>query len=79
MITIVTIYLIGFFITLTFFKHFGVKLGFDYDGNTAWDDWHSNVQAYTAFGLLWFAVVPMLLMVGSLKLVFSFCKWYINK
>ena len=83
MITIVTIYLIGFLLTLTFFKYFGVKIGFDYTRNANdidwYDDWESNEQAFTAFGLLWFAVVPMLLVVGSFKLVFSFCKWYINK
>jgi hypothetical protein len=40
MITIITIYIIGFFLTLTFFKYFGVKIGFDYDNRKMqWDLW----------------------------------------
>jgi hypothetical protein len=80
---IVTIYIIGFFITLTFFKYFGVKIGFDYTRNANdidwYDDWSSNEQAFTAFSIFWPVIIPMLLVVGSFKLVFSFCKWYLNK
>ena len=76
---IVTIYLIGFFITLTFFKYFGTKIGFDYDNERDEDDWRSNVQAFTAFSLCWPVIIPMLLILGSFKLIFNFGKWYINK
>ena len=79
MITILTIYIIGFLLTLTFFKYFGVKLGFDYTNNTAWDDWNSNESAYTGFGLMWFVVLPMLLVMGIIRGTFLFCKWYLKK
>lgn len=79
MITGIVIYLIGFFLTLTFFKYFGVKMGFDYTNNTSWDDWSSNETAYTAFALTWFAVLPMLLIAGSMRAVFLFCKWYLKR
>ena len=83
MITILTIYIIGFFITLTFFKYFGVKIGFDYTRNANdidwYDDWDSNEQAFTAFSLFWPIIIPMLLILGSFKLIFNFGKWYLNK
>lgn len=79
MITIITIYIIGFFITLTFFKYFGLKIGFDYDSERDEDDWRSNTQAFTAFSICWPVIIPMLLILGSFKLIFNFGKWYINK
>lgn len=79
MITGIIIYLIGFLLTLTFLKYFGVKIGFDYTNNTSWDDWHSNEQAFTAFSLFWPMIIPMLLIIGSFKMIFKFGEWYLNK
>ena len=80
MITIITIYIIGFFLTLTFFKYFGVKIGFDYDNRKMeWDDWESNEQAFTAFSIFWPIIIPMLLILGSWKTIFTFGKWFLNK
>ena len=83
MITIITIYIIGFFLTLTFFKYFGVKIGFDYDKKEnelhGWDDWDSNEQAFTAFSIFWPIIIPMLLILGSFKMIFKFCKWYLKR
>jgi len=82
MITIITIYIIGFFLTLTFFKYFGVKIGFDYDKYASeggwYDDWESNEQAFTAFSLFWPVIIPMMLIIGIFKMIFIFGKWYIK-
>jgi len=83
MITIITIYIIGFLLTLTFFKYFGVKIGFNYDKKEnelhGWDDWESNEQAFTAFSIFWPVMIPMLLVMGIFKMIFKFGKWYIKK
>ena len=80
---IMIIYPIGFLLTLTFFKYFGVKIGFDYTRNANdidwYDDWNSNEQAFTAFSLFWPIIIPMLLVMGIWKTIFTFGKWYINK
>lgn len=80
---IMIIYPIGFLLTLTFFKYFGVKIGFDYtrDANDIdwYDDWNSNEQAFTAFSLLWVIIIPMLLIMGIWKTIFKFGKWFLNK
>ena len=77
MITGIIIYLIGFFLTLTFLKYYGVKIGFDYDKQeNSWDDWDSNAQAYTAFSTFWFAVVPMWIAVGIGVAIYKFCKLF---
>jgi hypothetical protein len=82
MISIITIYIIGFFLTLTFFKYFGVKIGFDYDKYASeggwYDDWESNEQAFTAFSLFWPVIIPMMLIIGIFKMIFIFGKWYIK-
>ena len=79
---IMLIYPIGFLITITFFKFFGKRIGFDYDRNEnemhGWDDWDSNEQAFTAFAIFWPAIVPMLLVIGSFKLIFKFGEWFIK-
>ena len=79
----VTIYIIGFLLTLTFFKYFGVKIGFDYTRNANdidwYDDWESNEQAFTAFSIFWPIIIPMLLILGSWKTIFTFGKWFLNK
>jgi hypothetical protein len=80
MITAITIYIIGFFLTLTFFKYFGGKIGFDYDNRKMqWDDWDSNEQAFTAFSIFWPVIIPMLLIIGIFKMIFKFGKWFLNK
>ena len=80
---IMIIYPIGFLLTLTFFKYFGVKIGFDYTRNANdidwYDDWESNEQAFTAFSLFWPIIIPMLLILGSWKTIFTFGKWFLNK
>ena len=69
--------------TLTFFKYFGVKIGFDYTRNANdidWcDDWESNEQAFTTFSIFWPIIIPMLLILGSCKTIFTFGKWFLNK
>jgi hypothetical protein len=83
MITIITIYIIGFLLTLTFFKYFGMKIGFDYDKYASeggwYDDWESNEQAFTAFSLFWPVIIPMMLIIGIFKMIFKFGKWYLKK
>jgi uncharacterized membrane protein YkvI len=80
MITGIIIYLIGFFLTLTFLKYYGVKIGFDYDKQeNSWDDWDSNAQAYTAFSIMWFAVVPMWTVAAIMVGTYKFCKWYLKR
>jgi len=83
MITIITIYIIGFLLTLTFFKYFGVKIGFDYDKYASeggwYDDWESNEQAFTAFSIFWPVIIPMILIIGIFKMIFKFGKWFLNK
>jgi hypothetical protein len=75
----ILIYIIGFFLTLTFFKYFGVKIGFDYDNRKMqWDDWENNEQAFTAFSIFWPIIIPMLLILGSWKIVFKFGKWFLK-
>lgn len=80
---IIIIYPIGFLLTLTFFKYFGVKIGFDYTRNANdidwYDDWESNEQAFTAFSIFWPIIIPMLLILGSCKTIFTFGKWFLNK
>ncbi len=80
---IMIIYSIGFLLTLTFFKYFGVKIGFDYDKYASeggwYDDWESNEQAFTSFSIFWPIIIPMLLILGIFKLIFKFGEWYIKK
>jgi hypothetical protein len=77
------VYFFGFLLTLTFFKYFGKRIGFDYDkyaNDGGWyDDWESNEQAFTAFSLFWPVIIPMMLILGIFKVIFKFGKWYIKK
>ena len=77
---IVIWYLVGFFLTLTFFKFFGKKIGFDYDPPHyyCYDDWQSNASAYLSFSLGWFMVVPALIIFGSIKLLIEATRWYLK-
>lgn len=78
----VLLYFIGFFLTLTFFKFFGERIGMNYDQPhpewSDWDDWDNNAQAYIAFSLAWFIVIPVLVIVGLFKLFVLFSKWYLE-
>ena len=79
---IMIIYPIGFLLTLTFFKYFGVKIGFDYDrdiNDIDWyDDYKSNEEAFIAFSVAWFIVMPVLLIVGMFKLLVKISTWYLK-
>jgi hypothetical protein len=78
---IALIYPIGFLLTLTFFKYFGERLGFNYDEwseNSWYDDWESNADAYLAFSTLWFVVMPMMTVVGIVVLLRKLSKWYLK-
>ena len=77
-----SIYLIGFFLTLTFLKFFGKKLGLDYTRDkdeTYWpDDYRDNAEAYMTFSTFWPIIVPlgMIAIVGILAM--KFARWYIK-
>jgi hypothetical protein len=74
-------YLLGFFLTLTFFKFFGEKVGMGgYDAiDDRWpDDWDSNESAFIGFSTAWFIVMPALLIVGIFKLVTMISSWYLK-
>ena len=81
-VTLMLIYPIGFFLTLTFYKFFGKKIGMDYDPPHPewcdWDDWDSNSSAYLAFSIGWPVIVPMLLIMGFFKLMHKFTEWYLK-
>jgi len=78
---IALIYPIGFLLTLTFFKYFGKRIGFDYDEwnkDGYYDDWENNEQAYFGFATMWFMIVPMLIIVGLFKGLYIISKWYLK-
>ena len=76
------IYPVGFLLTLTFFKYFGKRIGFDYDRNANdidwYDDWENNEEAYIGFSTMWFMVMPVLLIVGIFKILVKFSTWYLK-
>jgi hypothetical protein len=75
------IYPLGFLITLTFFKYFGKRIGFDYDNydKSSWyDDWESNEEAYFGLSTMWFMIVPVLILVGLFKGLYIISKWYLK-
>lgn len=57
----IMIYGIGFIITLIFLILFGKKIGIDYDPPhpSYYDDYNTNGEAYLAFSLGWFIVIPI--------------------
>jgi hypothetical protein len=71
---IIGIYLIGFFITLTFFKFFGKQFGFDSDQY----DWNSNEEGYTILSCIWFITIIVLIIRSIVKLVQKFTAWYLK-
>jgi hypothetical protein len=78
--TLMLIYPIGFLLTLTFYKYFGKRIGFDYDPphEDYYDDWDSNSDAYLAFSIGWFIVMPMLMIAGIYIVLRNLTKWYLN-
>jgi hypothetical protein len=68
---LIIIYIVGFFLSLLFWKKFGKKLGFDYDPpHDGWyDDWEDNTQAYTSFSMFWFIDLQVLSIFGIWKLL----------
>jgi hypothetical protein len=71
---IIGIYLIGFFITLTFFKFFGKALNLTDEHY----NWKSNEEGYTVLSCIWFITILVLIIRSIVKLVQKFTKWYIN-
>lgn len=75
----ITIYIVGFIITLTFLKLFGKKIGIDYDSqDNSYDDWENNAQAYLAFSITWVITAPMFLIVVFFKLLYKFTQWFLK-
>jgi hypothetical protein len=83
---LILIYLIGFLLTLTFFKYFGERSGmggynggpyegYDYDD---YDDYKNNEEAFIAFSTAWFIVIPILLIVGMFKLLVKISTCYLK-
>ena len=74
------IYLGGFFITLTFLKLFGVKMGIDYDQphGDNYDDWDNNAQFFLFLSMVWIVTVPIITAVTIFKMLYEFTKWYIK-
>ena len=76
------IYPLGFLITLTFFKYFGKRIGFDYDNQDEsggwYDDWRSNEEAYFGFATMWFMIIPALIAVGLFKGLYMISRWYLK-
>ena len=80
---IMIIYPIGFLLTLTFFKYFGERIGMGgYNGGPYegydYDDWKSNEEAFIGFSLVWFMIIPVILVVGMFRLLVKISKWYLN-
>jgi len=77
---IIATYIIVVLITIYFFTKYGKKIGFDYSGpHDPWyNDWSNNTQAYTAFGLLWPIMIPILVLYGGWKLLTMFTGKFIK-
>ena len=77
------IYPIGFLLTLTFFKHFGKRIGFDYDryekGNEWYDDYGSNAEAYLVFSVAWPITMTLLTLIGIWALLRVLVDLYLDK
>ena len=78
----VLIYIVGFFVTLTFLRLFGKKMGIDYDppynGQIGYNDWADNAQAYLCFSLVWVVTAPMFIFVVTIKLLYRFTQWFLK-
>ena len=79
---IMIIYPIGFLLTLTFFKYFGVKIGLDYDEwskNEWYDDYESNAEAYLVFSVAWPLTMTLLIVIGTWALLRVLVDLYLDK
>ena len=76
------IYPIGFLLTLTFFKFFGKRIGFDWDSINEEDRWpddpQSNAEAYTMYSAVWPVMLLFGIVIGTIKIVFKFGEWFIK-
>ena len=66
MILYIIIYVVGYFLTLLFFKKFGKKIGLDYSGPRTYanyDDWGSNTEVYTFLSI--FGIIKLLQMLTN--------------
>lgn len=84
MIRFLIFYLIGFFLTLTFFKFFGKKIkSFDFDSipqENRWpDEWESNKEFYIGMSIFWFISIPISMIFVIILLVYKFSEWYLGK
>ena len=73
---------IGFLLTLTFFKYFGVKIGLDYDEwskNEWYDDYESNAEAYLVFSVAWPLTMTLLIVIGTWALLRVLVDLYLDK
>lgn len=68
------VYIIGFFIMLTFLKFFGKALGLTAEHY----DWNDNVEGYTILSCIWFVTIFVFIIRSIVKLVQKFTKWYLN-
>ena len=77
------IYPIGFLLTLTFFKYFGKRIGFDYDrdvnDNDWYDDYGSNAEAYLVFSVIWPITMTLLILIGTWALLRVLVDLYLDK
>jgi len=77
------IYPIGFLLTLTFFKYFGKRIGFDYDrdvnDNDWYDDYNSNAEAYLVFSVVWPMTMTLLTLIGIWALLRVLVDLYLDK
>jgi hypothetical protein len=71
---IIGVYLIGFFVTLTFLKFFGKALKLDTDHY----EWKSNEEGYTVLSCIWFITILVFGIKGIVKLPLKFTKWYLK-
>jgi len=71
---IIGVYLIGFFLTLTFLKFFGKTCGIDDDHY----DWNSNEEGYTALSGMWFVTITYFSIRGIFKTLQRASAWYLK-
>jgi len=65
-------YLAGFIFTAIFLKLFGKKIGLDYNSPRTYvnqEDWAGNDEAYTAFSIFWFMILPIVCIFGIATLL----------
>lgn len=80
---LILIYPLGFLLTLTFFKYFGKRIGFDYDrdvnDNDWYDDYNSNAEAYLVFSVAWPITMTLLTLIGIWALLRVLVDLYLDK